>query len=93
MFGPYRRPGRHGFGGDRLPPLVPDTPDDPDPAADSPAPSPAATPAAEPAPAPDSDSDSVYGTARRAMRVLPLGAGFALVGLGLGFLALRMRRN
>jgi hypothetical protein len=37
------------------------------------------------------DSAEGYGT-RKAMRVLPLGAGMALLGLGLGFLAIRMRR-
>jgi hypothetical protein len=37
----------------------------------------------------------VYEPARRALRVLPLGAGFALIGLGLGlgFLGWRMRRS
>ncbi|WP_225845208.1 hypothetical protein [Streptomyces sp. HPF1205] len=37
------------------------------------------------------DSDGGYGP-RGALRVLPLGAGMALLGLGLGFLAIRMRR-
>ncbi|MFI0941099.1 hypothetical protein [Streptomyces sp. NPDC021020] len=30
---------------------------------------------------------------RRVRRVLPLGAGMVLVGLGLGFLGLRLRRS
>jgi hypothetical protein len=34
----------------------------------------------------------VYGP-HGALRVLPLGAGMALLGLGLGFLGLRMRRR
>jgi len=42
---------------------------------------------------PDQQSASVYEPARRVLRVLPLGAGLALVGLGLGFLGLRLRRS
>jgi hypothetical protein len=38
-------------------------------------------------------AESVYEPARRVLRVLPLGAGIELVGLGLGFLGLRMRRR
>jgi hypothetical protein len=57
------------------------------------APAVAPTPAAPRSPKADPDSDSVYGSARRVMRVLPLGAGLALVGLGLGFLGLRLRRG
>ncbi|MFG1805484.1 hypothetical protein [Streptomyces sp. NPDC049040] len=33
-----------------------------------------------------------YQPGRRVLRVLPLGAGLTLVGLGLGFLGLRLRR-
>jgi hypothetical protein len=75
---PYR-PGRGDSGG-----VLPQVPAGtaPAPAASSPA------PRAEH----DPESDSVYGSARRVMRVLPLGAGLALLGLGLGFLGLRLRR-
>ncbi|WP_333766550.1 hypothetical protein [Streptomyces sp. IBSBF 2435] len=52
--------------------------------------------AAPPAPAaPEAEqqgSASSYGPGRRVLRVLPLGAGMMLVGLGLGFLGLRLRR-
>ncbi|MBD0737105.1 hypothetical protein BGM09_03625 [Streptomyces sp. CBMA29] len=36
---------------------------------------------------------AVYEPARRVLRILPFGAGLALVGLGLGFLGLRLRRD
>ncbi|MFC4034231.1 hypothetical protein ACFO3J_22540 [Streptomyces polygonati] len=35
---------------------------------------------------------SAYAPTRRAMRVLPMGVGLVLVGLGFGFLGLRLRR-
>ncbi|MFI1091669.1 hypothetical protein [Streptomyces sp. NPDC020917] len=79
----FERPYRPGSGGSvtALPQVPAET-----------APLPADSPAAAPSVQHDQDSDSVYGSARRAMRVLPLGAGLALVGLGLGFLGLRLRR-
>ncbi|MCM2420493.1 hypothetical protein [Streptomyces sp. RKAG293] len=52
------------------------------------APAPAA--AASVAPAVDEEAGDPVG---RAVSVLPLGAGLALVGLGLGFLGLRLRRS
>ncbi|WUH92135.1 hypothetical protein OG900_19820 [Streptomyces sp. NBC_00433] len=37
-------------------------------------------------------SASSYASGRRVLRLLPLGAGMLLVGLGLGFIGLRLRR-
>jgi hypothetical protein len=42
---------------------------------------------------PGQRSASVYEPARRVLRMGPLGAGLILVGLGLGFLGLRLRRS
>lgn len=57
----------------------------------------AAVPAFTPDPAdfrdpPPAGRQALSGTAVRRVQQLSLGAGIALVGLGLGFLALRMRR-
>ncbi|CAG6399167.1 hypothetical protein [Actinacidiphila cocklensis] len=38
-------------------------------------------------------SDPSYAPGHRVRRVLPLGVGMTLVGLGLGFLGLRLRRS
>jgi hypothetical protein len=64
-------------------------------------PAPATSEAAPPAPdtppaaAVDDDqrSDPVDEPTRRVLRILPLGAGIALVGLGIGFLGWRLRRS
>ncbi|HEY5834290.1 hypothetical protein [Streptomyces sp.] len=76
------RYGRDGRVPSRAPALVP-------PSGASPSPAPAG-PAAQGQPGDQPDSDD---GARGAMRVLPLGAGMVLVGLGLGFLGLRLRRS
>lgn len=81
---PRRPQRRHRYG--RAPSLVPETSA---PGTASPAPSQSA--AQGPGDEGDS-SDSGYGP-RGALRVLPLGAGMALIGLGLGFLGIRMRRG
>ncbi|MEU4885725.1 MULTISPECIES: hypothetical protein [Streptomyces] len=54
-----------------------------------------AGPDAGPDSATDSGTDAPAGvrTGRPAMRVLPLGTGLVLVGLGLGFIGLRLRRG
>ncbi|WP_329176758.1 hypothetical protein [Streptomyces sp. NBC_01477] len=68
---------------DRAPSLVPGV-EESGPTAVPPAP---AAPEAE-----QQGSASSYEPGRRVLRVLPLGAGMMLVGLGLGFLGLRLRR-
>ncbi|NUS13953.1 MAG: hypothetical protein HOY69_21530 [Streptomyces sp.] len=52
---------------------------------------PAPTAPATPAAVPDAPA-SATASGHRVPRVLPLGAGLVLVGLGLGFLGLRLRR-
>jgi hypothetical protein len=64
------------------------------PAADGPTPTAAADPTAAVGEGGSGrQSAAVYEPARRVLRVLPLGAGLALIGLGLGFLGLRLRRS
>ncbi|MFE0176838.1 hypothetical protein ACFWZ2_31490 [Streptomyces sp. NPDC059002] len=78
---------------DPAPPVRVREPGTPPPAKQAPDPEPepqsvarrdAATDAAEPAPA---------GPALPGLRVLPLGGGLVLIGLGIGFLGLRLRRG
>ena len=72
-----------------------DEPDIPDPVE---TPAATATPPPEASPVPESsapqqpDRQALDGTAVGHVRQMSLGAGIALVGLGLGFLGLRMRR-
>ncbi|MCA6093555.1 hypothetical protein LE181_15475 [Streptomyces sp. SCA3-4] len=54
---------------------------------------PARQPAHQPARAPARDPADQADPADRVIRVLPLGTGMTLTGLGLGFLALRLRRR
>jgi hypothetical protein len=63
---------------------VPEAPDA------GPAPATSGAPVAQPAG--DEQAEPLYAPARRVLRVLPLGAGLALVGLGIGFLGWRLRR-
>ncbi|MFI0895368.1 hypothetical protein [Streptomyces sp. NPDC020983] len=83
-YGDGPRPHRYDHGvREQAPSLVPGA----DPTAPPPAPATLPAPAAahgDPSPA------AVRGP--RVLRVLPLGAGMVLVGLGLGFLGLRLRR-
>ncbi|MYS18775.1 hypothetical protein GA0115240_10121, partial [Streptomyces sp. DvalAA-14] len=53
---------------------------------------PPSTPPAASDPAAESASESASAPARRATRILPLGLGLLLTGLGLGFIGLRLRR-
>ncbi|MET8894613.1 hypothetical protein [Streptomyces albogriseolus] len=105
--GPRETAGRHDHDGVRRPDARLDTsaPDDDaaeqPPAGDSggPAPSGSDSSAAAPAPATSSraaEPDAVAGTAAKpVLRILPLGSGLVLIGLGfaLAFLGLRMRQE
>lgn len=89
--GPSRRPPHRvlrpmGGGTGRGPSLVPDTGTGAVSAAPQPVP-------AAPAVGDRGQAEPVDEPARRVLKVLPLGAGIELVGLGLGFLGLRMRRR
>ncbi|MFE5615344.1 hypothetical protein [Streptomyces sp. NPDC056524] len=53
----------------------------------------APAPASVPAAAPRLGSRTAAGAADRQIPVLTLGAGLALMGLGIGFLGVRMRRR
>lgn len=81
-----RHPVRHhGRGyGDRAPSLLPDV--------ENTGPTAAPAVSASPGSAEQEPSASTYQPGRRVLRVLPLGAGLMLIGLGLGFLGLRLRR-
>ncbi|MFJ1824723.1 hypothetical protein ACIOG9_08375, partial [Streptomyces sp. NPDC088178] len=64
------------------------------PAASDPGPAPGVTPAANTSPAAGRLApQALDGPVVRQVRHVSLGAGIALIGLGLGFLALRMRRS
>lgn len=65
----------------------------PVPGAPDAGPSPAASGVPAARPAGDEQAEPLYAPARRVLRVLPLGAGLALVGLGIGFLGWRLRRG
>ncbi|MCT4354826.1 hypothetical protein M5362_16980 [Streptomyces sp. Je 1-79] len=54
---------------------------------------PTSTPATVPAAAPHLDSRTATTTVDRQIPVLTLGAGLALMGLGIGFLGVRMRNR
>lgn len=68
--------------------------DEEEPAATDPAAQPAVTPDASTSPeAGQFSRQALGGPAVQQVRQMSLGVGIALVGLGLGFLALRMRRT
>ncbi|WP_371665514.1 hypothetical protein OG306_18690 [Streptomyces sp. NBC_01241] len=77
-------------------PVQPDAPDTPDtwPTATDPEPVPAAIPAASTSPEPGRLAPQALDRpAVQRVQRMSLGAGIALIGLGLGFLAIRMRRS
>ncbi|WP_159450240.1 hypothetical protein [Actinacidiphila paucisporea] len=69
---------------DRAPSLLPD--------AEETGPTPAPSASVAPGVGQQEPSASSFASGRRVVRVLPLGAGMLMVGLGLGFLGLRLRR-
>ncbi|MFI1970002.1 hypothetical protein BLA24_18265 [Streptomyces cinnamoneus] len=85
---PDRRHGAHQPPGEAVPG------EEEDGAVDEPDDLPPASYGAVPLPAPEhAPPRETQGSTDRVMRVLPLGTGMALTGLGLGFIALRLRRR